>query len=232
MLRKIILLSIYAIPLVAVSQSPGELPFKPEDFGIKKESKFYKQFSQPDEAETDEDTPVAALAPVGNIIERIERDEGVPIPQLVQPIKNTPEIRAKVEKAVNDNIKIFTNRSFAQRELPNCSENKTTKLPGMGFGKLDSGTLIADILYLRKHTIPEDPTEVFGPRVQIRPYEPDPKSVHFNTALGMGVSCLPYRIRITDSFTEKLEGKNALRNYSKDQTGKGFLHKKARKMDF
>jgi len=215
------------------AQSPGEAPFKPEDFGITKESRFYKQFQQADDSLSDDESPVPSIIPVGNILERIEKDEGVIIPELVSPIDvNNKDIRAKINKAVSDNMKILTDRSFYQKELPNCSENKTTKLPGMGFGKLDKGTLIADILYLRKHSIPEDTTEVFGPQVQIRAYEPDPKSVHFNTALGMGVRCLPYRIRITDSFTERTEGKNALRNYSKDQMGKGFLHKEAKKINF
>lgn len=232
MLRKIAAFFFIVTSSSAHAQAPGEAPFKPEDFGITKQSKFYKQFEQTDDGGEGEEEAVPAIVSVGVIIERVEREEGIPMPKLVKPIERTAEMEAKVKQAVESNMKVLTDRTFYQKELPNCSSNKTTKFQGMGFGKLEQGTLIADILYIRKSSMPEDPTEVFGPTVQIREYEPDPKSVNFNTALGMGVICLPYRIRITDSFTEKHEGKNALRNYSKDQLGKGFLHREAKKIDF
>jgi len=115
--------------------------------------------------------------------------------------------------------------------LPNCSESiKVRTKVNIAEEKVPKGTLVSDILYLRKTEIPKDPVEVFGPSVEIRSYEPDPKNIHYRGAQGLGVTCLPYRIRITDSYTDRLVGKAALRNYTRNVTGNGFLHKEAKQL--
>jgi hypothetical protein len=84
--------------------------------------------------------------------------------------------------------------------------------------------LLYDVLYLPEDFVPMDPIEVFGERARLVPYSP---SIDEGTLLMMKmdhVPCVPYRTRITTHAMYYDTGKNALKNYSKNVSGRGEYH--------
>ena len=87
-------------------------------------------------------------------------------------------------------------------------------------------TVLFDMLFLRKDQIPLDPDEVFGVSTIVQPYSTDqPNGPSFAT-VGVGVTCLPTRMRATKAFVYRDEGANALKNYDENPHGKGKVHPK------
>jgi hypothetical protein len=80
------------------------------------------------------------------------------------------------------------------------------------------------MLFLSEDLVPLDPDEVFGADVMLRAY---------GEKTGRGgevwqevheVPCVPYRVRRTETAARYDFGRNALKNYSANQSGKGTFH--------
>ncbi len=102
-----------------------------------------------------------------------------------------------------------------------CEKNETRRVvvaPGVAETKAHY-----DYLYLPEDFVPVDPEEVFGAGVNLEPVGPQSGEAVYVIMRVKGVPCLPYRRRITEAASYEDFGANALRNYSKDQAGKGTL---------
>ncbi len=80
-----------------------------------------------------------------------------------------------------------------------------------------------DKLYLAEDMIPLDPAEVYGARARLYSYGPTSGEGVYLRMESDRVPCVPYRVRMTNAARYEDFGMNALRNYSKDQSGHGVL---------
>lgn len=219
----------WVLVILLVSTAHAESPhrgLRPEDLGISRESRFYKNLKSGKLKDTDTNFHSKG------VISKIESEEGSEFDDSSNPI-----IPSKIKTSLDQKsteLAEWSNKVVKERPiLPNCSESKSFRIKVKpGSDKIPPKTLISDILYLRSYSIPADTVDVFGPTAEVRAYEPDEKNIHFHTAIGLGVTCLPYRIRITDSYTDRLQGNDALKNYNRNLTGNGFMHKEAKKIRF
>lgn len=108
--------------------------------------------------------------------------------------------------------------------LPSCKEDVTTRTATNYDRPEETSQVLLDLLFIRKEDVPLDPKEIFGQHVLTRPYSTDKANVDALSALGVGITCLPTRMRVTRSFVMRDEGKNALKNYDKDPHGPGEFH--------
>jgi hypothetical protein len=106
-------------------------------------------------------------------------------------------------------------------QLPQCKQDTTIRTE-TGYNLDDNRKqVLMDMLFMKKEDVPLDYKEVFGERVIIRKYHRDKPNLVSLSALGIGVDCLPYRLRATRQYLFKDLGKNALKNYDKDPHGEG-----------
>jgi hypothetical protein len=107
------------------------------------------------------------------------------------------------------------------RRPGSCEKNETHRVvitPGVAETRA-----YYDYLYLPEEFVPVDPEEVFGAGVNLEPVGPQSGEAVYVLMRVKGVPCVPYRRRITEAASYEDFGTNALRNYSKDQAGKGTL---------
>lgn len=218
--------------ILLASSVQAETPprgYTPEELGITRHSKFYRTLKS---RKLIKDQGFVSEYFAKKIIARIESEEGENI-----SVESQPTIPDSIKVSLikkSQELGEWSNKKIHERGiLPNCSESKSQRIEvKSGGSKVPRKSLISDILYLRKHDVPIDTVEVFGPTVEVRPYEQDEKSITYHTAIGLGISCLPFRIRITDSYVDRLQGDDALKNYSRNLTGNGYTHKEAKKIKF
>lgn len=221
------------VPILGVCQdSPPTLEIKnPEDFGINKNSPFYKNFfvQEKENLDANDGDLGEDEAQFKGVVSHLKFDEGDEI-----KVASEFEIPEKTRKEINDKIEQSVKQTFdslsAEKYFQNCSENKKEVIPFKINPKEVQNEVIQDILFLRSYDVPEDTSEVFGPLVEVNSYDNDPKSKVHALALALNVKCFPYRIRVTRLHTEILTGREALKNYSHKAKGRGFIHKKARKI--
>lgn len=165
-----------------------------------------------------------------NVIAHIISNEGEPFEYEKLTITLSEDDQKKLADKSEEIAKWSTEQILETNILPNCTKNETIRTHvSIGGGKLPADTLLSDILFLRESEIPEDPVDAFGPTALIYPYDPTPNNAAARIAKGYGITCVPYRIRITDKYSDRLSGNDALKNYSRDLTGKGFTHKEIKK---
>lgn len=161
------------------------------------------------------------------VIRHIRGKDGVPFPSkddVVLPFKITEEnVKAGLDKYFQKTEETAANQMKVPG-LPACSEDKTTRQETNYPLPDNRDQVLMDILFIRKQDVPLDPKEIFGKHVMVRPYTTDSPNVDSLSALGVGVSCLPTRLRVTRSQIMRDEGKNALRNYENDPNGEGEMH--------
>ena len=105
-----------------------------------------------------------------------------------------------------------------------CQDDATRRIESRVVDQDKPEKVLYDVLYLPEDFVPMDPIEVFGERARLMPYSP---SIDEGTLMMMkmdSVPCLPYRLRITTAGIYSDTGKNALKNYSKNQSGRGEYH--------
>lgn len=95
-----------------------------------------------------------------------------------------------------------------------CFENKTSRADLDSGLAVDPNVTISDYLFLSPDELPAKYEGQFGQRVRILVYKfDDPTSPVHDVAKGMGVPCIPFRLRITAKYTYQHYGKEALRNF-------------------
>lgn len=105
-----------------------------------------------------------------------------------------------------------------------CQEDATRRVENVVGDKDKPEQVLYDALYLPEDYVPMDSAEVFGERARLMPYSP---SIDEGTLMMMkmdNVPCLPYRIRITTAAMYYDTGRNALKNFSKNASGRGEYH--------
>jgi hypothetical protein len=87
------------------------------------------------------------------------------------------------------------------------------------------GMLFLDLLYLPTDKVPNDPKDVFGPKVSIYQYEDTGDVTAYENMAVQKVTCLPYRIRILGDKTYRFEGKSAIQYLeAEDDRPRGKIH--------
>ncbi len=113
-----------------------------------------------------------------------------------------------------------------------CTENKTTKektgpsKAAVKIPKDKADEIVLDMLFISKDDVPENlnTSEAFGTKTYVRVV--DLSRPEAPLALkSAGVTCLPYRYRVSRSVKMRDEGLNAILNYNDKTTGKGKLSK-------
>ncbi|MBN8549122.1 MAG: hypothetical protein J0M12_07405 [Deltaproteobacteria bacterium] len=161
------------------------------------------------------------------VIRHIRGKEGIAFPSkdsILLPFTLTEE---KVTKSLDNyfaTLEKNAERNLKVPTLPNCKTDVTTQTATSYDREDNREQVLLDLLFMRKEDIPLDPKEVFGHRVVMRPYYTDKPNVDSLSAIGVGITCLPTRMRVTRSFVMRDEGKNALKNYDKDPHGAGEYH--------
>lgn len=102
-----------------------------------------------------------------------------------------------------------------------CLYDRTTYVEGNGGSR---EKLLSDSLYISKKLVPHDSTDAFGSGAVLYTYGDEDDQTMYDILKTSAVPCVPYRIRIVSNGRFLDEGKNALRNYSKQQSGKGEVH--------
>lgn len=105
-----------------------------------------------------------------------------------------------------------------------CQDDATRRVENPIGDQSKEEKVLYDVLYLPEDYVPMDPIDVFGERTQMVPYSP---SIDEGTLMMMkmdNVPCVPYRTRITTARIYFDTGRNALKNYSKAQSGRGEYH--------
>lgn len=113
-------------------------------------------------------------------------------------------------------------------ELPKCTESRTTRESTGVKDVRHDDTILFDMLFLPADKVPLDPDEVFGQATVLQPYTAAGLNGLAFGALGVGVTCLPTRLRATKAYVYRDEGANALKNYDGGPHGKGKVHPKMR----
>lgn len=162
-------------------------------------------------------TPLQKTSAAVDILSHVTLTEGVEFPKedeiIWEPTPTAPPI-PEVDKAQQQQERTY--------RKPGRCEKDGTRRAIWNAGASETRALY-DYLYLPEDLVPVDPQEVFGADVKLEPVGPKSgEAVEILMEIN-GVPCLPYRRRITDLASYEDFGVNALRNYSKDQAGKGTL---------
>ena len=163
------------------------------------------------------------------ILLHLRSTKGVPIPapeELPPILRIGPEEQQKIIEKYLEGREQVSEMHKQVPDLPLCAESKTTRedtgMKNVGGDK----TILFDMLFIPKDRVPLDPDEVFGKKTIVQPYDSSvPNGVSFG-AIGVGVTCLPTRMRATKAYVYRDEGANALKNFDEGPHGKGKVHPK------
>lgn len=165
------------------------------------------------------------------VIKHYRASYGVNLPkreEVYNPLKmDREEIKEKLKEYMAEAEPVLRSAYTAQ-PLPACAETKTDRqeLSSETAAKGDKEKLakvIMDVLFLTQDQLPLSKTNVFGEKTKVHVYKPGTQDKASVLAQASGVPCLPYRVRITRKFRHTHYGLDALKNYDKNQHGKGFL---------
>lgn len=104
-----------------------------------------------------------------------------------------------------------------------CERNYTTRSVMYSDSREERDKPLYDTLYLAEDMIPLDPAEVYGARARLYPYGPTSGEGVYLRMESDRVPCVPYRVRMTNAARYEDFGLNALKNYTKDQSGQGLF---------
>jgi hypothetical protein len=104
-----------------------------------------------------------------------------------------------------------------------CERHYTTRTVRYPDGVEEKDKPLYDKLYLAEDMIPLDPAEVYGARARLFSYGPTSGEGVYLRMESDRVPCVPYRVRMTNTARYEDFGFNALKNYSKDQSGQGLF---------
>ncbi|MCB9030651.1 MAG: hypothetical protein H6619_06325 [Deltaproteobacteria bacterium] len=188
--------------------------------------KLIRQLNSTDERPADWDNQPAQSTPKAKeVIAHIRSKSGIPFPEPVDYSKKfkltKEELQPHVERMLEKGLKKFSELNQL-KPLTSCLHDKTEKEKNPKFIDKPEKKVLLDILFV-KHDfyIPEDRAYHLGKQVLIRRYNSEKPSYGSHTARALQVPCLPYRYRVTEKYTYKHYGKDALLNYDQDPDGKG-----------
>jgi hypothetical protein len=179
-----------------------------------------------EEREQEIDEEAATVRPV---VLHLRSTQGIPFPK-PEEIPPVLQITKEQEQEIIDlhmkGVERIKEMHRSVPDLPKCTESKTTREDtGMKDARSDK-TILFDMLFIAKKDLPLDAHEVFGKDTVIQPYVADaPNAAAFST-VGVGVTCLPTRMRATKAYVYRDEGANALKNFDENPHGKGKVHPK------
>lgn len=165
-------------------------------------------------------------APV-KVIRHIRGKDGIPLPSkddVVLPFKIEKD---KVKQGLDEYFGMLektAERNMKVPSLPACKENTTTREPTNYELPEKRDQVLVDLLFMPKENVPVDKKEIFGKRTVVRPYDRSKPNLMSLSAIGIGITCLPTRLRVTRAFVMRDEGRNALKNYDGDPHGEGEFH--------
>jgi hypothetical protein len=179
-----------------------------------------------EEREREIDEEAATVRP---IVLHLRSTQGVPFPkpEEIPPVLHiTKEQEQEIIDLHMQGVERIKEMHQSVPDLPKCSENKTTREEtGMKDAKGDK-TILFDMLFIAKRDLPLDTDEVFGKDTIIHPYDAETPNALAFSAVGVGVTCLPTRMRATKAYVYRDEGANALKNFDENPHGKGKVHPK------
>jgi hypothetical protein len=163
------------------------------------------------------------------VVLHLRSTKGVPLPapeDLPPILRIGPEEQQKIVEKYLEGLEQVSTMHQKVPDLPRCAESKTTREDtGMKNAGGDK-TILFDMLFLPRDKVPLDPDEVFGKKTVVQPYDASvPNGISFG-AIGVGVTCLPTRMRATKAYVYRDEGANALKNFDAGPHGKGKIHPK------
>ncbi len=209
-----------------INQISAQLGMAPDSPGMRRLIDSYyrsrEQNENPIENIDDDEDPDSATPAV--VIRHFRGTNGIPLPakeDIPFPFKVTQEA---VKEAFIEYFKVVTEaqiKNITPATLPACRVNESTQEETGYTGEEMPDQLIADILFMDKTDMPMDPSEAFGKRTMVRPYNSKEANFEVLGAIGIGVDCLPFRWRVTRKFLFKDKGRNALKNYDANQFGEG-----------
>ena len=121
------------------------------------------------------------------------------------------------------------------RVLPACLEDKVERKKNKKkhSASIDTSAnetgVIFDVLFLKEgapnvKNFLTGPDELFGTSTKIEYYSQIPGETPSLVASIKEINCLPFRLRVTEKYVERLYGEHALKNYDDKKKKKGFLH--------
>ncbi|RIL04602.1 MAG: hypothetical protein DCC75_12460 [Proteobacteria bacterium] len=181
--------------------------------------------------------PEAPPFPV--ILKHFRSDQGIPFPDPSsfnfpggphfeiprEKLENVTKLGIEAMKQLAKPIKIDP--------LPDCKKDQTLKERVSKQVLGNDKTLLLDMLFTRDDA-PLDSSEIFGIGTMVVPYRTNDSNPMALLARRLGVTCLPFRIRSTESTVMRDTGMNALRNYDQNPHKQGVFHEYIRakyKMD-
>lgn len=111
-----------------------------------------------------------------------------------------------------------------------CERNETLREVHQPKGS--DAKLLYDLLFVARDLAPLDVSEAFGQFTKVVPYDVPPSKGQLMRMEIYRVPCLPYRVRMTAKARYVDTGTNALKNYDKDQAGRGEFSKLMRQRLF
>lgn len=165
------------------------------------------------------------------IFRHIRGKDGKPFasaPVLDPKIFESAPVLALAEKK-QDYMRQELMKLLEPKPLPDCPSSKTEKST-LGKARLKDSITHFDMLFVRAETAPDSPEELVGFQPMVIRYRDDRPDENSLAALGVGINCLPFRLRITSRSSYAHIGLDALKNYDEQPDGKGELHPLTRDM--
>jgi len=140
---------------------------------------------------------------------------------------NLEELQAKLNSAQVDFKSRLGRAPAAPPPLEMCLFDKTIQEDQIAPTDSPSEGPLLDYLYIERKDLPEDPHRYFGKSTIIYLFDSNPMNPVPHMARGMGVPCLPFRLRGTSRYIFRHEGRPALLNYDENLDGEGVRVRKA-----
>ncbi len=130
--------------------------------------------------------------------------------------KKSLDLRARTNEASKVTEQQLRERyaSTQHDKVMPCVEDKIIKHKFGRVNKLTGANILSDYLILAPQDVPKDPVEKFGEGVMMFVYDfDDPSSPVRDITRGLGVTCLPFRLRGSSQEVTRYFGKEALQNF-------------------
>lgn len=161
------------------------------------------------------------------IIKHIRSQRGVPFPAERPVDKRIFTESESYKQALKINQKLMSKEmfdvEFSAPKLPKCEYSKTMGLPLPNSQGSPLQNAPMDVLFLSEPP-PLDAAEIFGKNTHIYEYSTQTRDYISYLSGYIGVHCLPFRVRQTESHVFWDMGLNALKNYESDPNGQGEFH--------
>lgn len=147
--------------------------------------------------------------------------EGIPFPKPEEVyVDPHPPISFSSESKMAENVP-----PPQYTKPPRCESNETKRVERPVDNGHKEEVILFETLYLPEDFVPVDAAEVYGNKAQLYPYgATSGKGVYIRMRTD-AVSCVPYRIRITNRAWYYDHGDNAFKNYDKKPSGRGEYSK-------